>query len=277
VLATFTTSHRLGLLAAGASLALWMMSCSSSVRRREEVSIITVDQELALGKLCAAEVVRSYPMLADTQAEAYVTRMGRRLAARSEWAGLSFTFRVIDSEEVYSFSLPGGHVFVSRGMVETVESAAELAAVLAHEVAHVAARHGAEQVSRRYGLALVTESLLGANPAIGRRIVAELFTPQGILAYGHHAEREADQAAIAYMQRVGYDPHGLLRLVERMRTLEEQSPHAVGKWRVTHQSAKERLRRIKGELRGVPVVEGLVSDEPELHAIQARLQGGSKR
>ncbi|MGQ9561005.1 MAG: M48 family metalloprotease [Candidatus Oleimicrobiaceae bacterium] len=237
---------------------------------------MTVDQELTLGKLCAAEVARSYPVLADTQAEAYVTRVGRRIAARSDWAGLGFSFRIIDSEEVYTFSLPGGHVYVSRGMIQVVGTAAELAAVLAHEVAHVAARHGAEQVSRRYGLALVVQSLLGDNPAIGRTIVAELFTPQGVLAYGRQAEKEADQRAVAYLLRAGYDPRGLLQVVERLRTLEEEDTPAVARWRVTHEPARERLRRIKSELRRLTLTAELVSDEPELHDIKAKLQAGNK-
>ena len=274
--AKFRAALRIALLAMGATLGWLLVCCASSGRNSEQVSIVTVDQELTLGKLCAAEVARSYPVLADTQAEAYVTRVGRRLAARSDWAGLGFSFRIIDSEEVYTFSLPGGHVYVSRGMIQVVGTAAELAAVLAHEVAHVAARHGAEQVSRRYGLALVVQSLLGDNPAIGRTIVAELFTPQGVLAYGRQAEKEADQRAVAYLLRAGYDPRGLLQVVERLRTLEQEDAPAVARWRVTHDPAKERLRRIKSELRRLTLTEGLVSDEPELHDIKAKLQAGSK-
>ncbi len=264
------------MLAAGPALGWLLVGCASSARKSDEVSIITVDQELALGKLCAAEVARSYPVLADTQAEAYVTHMGRRIAARSDWAGLRFSFRIIDTDEVYTFSLPGGHVYVSRGMIQTVATAAELAAVLAHEVAHVAGRHGAEQVSRRYGLALVVQSLLGDNPAIGRRIVAELFTPQGMLAYGWQAEKEADQLAVAYLLRAGYDPRGLAQAVERLRALEEEDAPAVAKWRVTHDAAKERLRWIKGELRRLTLTDGLVSDEPEWHDIKAQLRAGNK-
>lgn len=250
-----------------------MASCSSLVGTRHQVSLITVDQELELGRLCAKEVARSYPALADSEAEKYVAQLGRRVAAHSDWAGLNFAFRVIDTEEVYSFALPGGHVYLSRGMLELLDTASELAAVLAHEVAHGACRHGAEQVSARYGLALASESLFGANPAVARQVVAELFTSRGILAYGRPAEEEADARAVSYLERAGYDPRGLLRVVERLRVVEQQRPQALAKWRVTHDPAKQRLKWVKRTLRRLPPSEALVEDEPDFRQIKSRLQG----
>ncbi|MCR4440217.1 MAG: M48 family metalloprotease [bacterium] len=249
-------------------------SCSSSVGTRHQVRLITVDQELELGRVCAKEVAQSYPPLADSEAEKYVAQLGQRIAAHSDWAGLNFAFRVIDSEEVYSFALPGGYAYLSRGMLELVDTACELAAVLAHEVAHVACRHGAEQVSARYGLALASESLFGANPALGRQVVAELFTPRGILLYGRAAEEEADGRALSYLEKAGYDPRGLLGVVERLRALEEQHPQALARWRVTHEPARQRLKWVKRGLRRVPATEALVEDEPGFRQIKSRLQQG---
>ncbi len=251
--------------------ALVLFACASPARR-EEVNLITVDQELRLGALCAEEVMRTFPLLADPEVARYIEDLGSRLGKRSDWAGLRFTFRVIDSQEVYAFALPGGHVFVTLGMVELAENASQLAGVLAREIAHVVERHGTERVTRRYGLALVSESLVGANPAIGRAIVGELFTRTGILGYGQEAEKGADVLALRYLQRAGYDPRGLLAHVEKLRAREEETPEVLAKWRVTHEPSRVRLRWLRKELKRLPAGEDLVSDEVQFGEMKERLR-----
>ncbi|MDZ7270934.1 MAG: M48 family metalloprotease [candidate division KSB1 bacterium] len=251
--------------------ALMVAACGSSARR-EEVRLITVDQELRLGALCAEEVARTFSLFRDEELGRYVVDMGTRIATRSDWAGLPFTFRVLDSEEVYAFALPGGHVFVSKGMVAVAETASELAAVLAREIAHVVERHGAERVTHRYGLALLSESLVGTNPAIGRAIIRELFTSNGILAYGREAEVGADLLALRYMERAGYDPRGMVALVERLRQLEQERPEALAKWRATHQPAKVRLRWLKKKLKGLSPAEYSASEDEQFRALKERVR-----
>src|SRR4051794_13478202 len=110
--------------------------------------VLSEQDELSVGRLAAAEVEKEYPILNDPAVTDYVTKLGDRLVAKSGRAGITYTFRVVDSDKVNAFALPGGYIYVNRGLIEHAASEDELAGALAHEIAHVVLRHGAEQAAR---------------------------------------------------------------------------------------------------------------------------------
>jgi len=207
------------------------------------VNFYSVEKEIALGKGLAQEVERQAKIIDDPVISEYVNRVGQNLVRNSD-AKVPFTIKVIDTEEVNAFALPGGFFFVNSGLVLKADSEAELAGVMAHEIAHVAARHGTRQATRGEIAQLATIPLIfmGGWTGYGIRQAASVAIPVGFLSFSRGFESEADLLGLEYMYKSGYDPVAFVDFFEKIQSMEKKKPGTVSKVFSTHPLTEDRIQ-----------------------------------
>jgi predicted Zn-dependent protease len=188
---------------------------------------------------------------------------------------MPFTFKVIRSNELNAFALPGGFVFVNTGMIKMCDDEAELASALSHEVAHVAARHGTRQASRSQLARLGTiplAVLLGGRAGAAARQASAVGIPLTFLKFARQDEAEADMLGIQYLDAAGYDPGSAISLFEKLDSLDRRSPGAVSRVFMTHPPAGARLRKLQKQIdTGLPSRREYVVTTSTYTDVRARL------
>ncbi|HZT39209.1 MAG TPA: M48 family metallopeptidase [Bryobacteraceae bacterium] len=207
------------------------------------VNFYSLEKEIALGKQMATEVERSAKVVDDPVISEYVNRIGQNLVRNSD-AKVPFTIKVLDSDEVNAFALPGGFFFVNTGLILKADNEAELAGVMAHEIAHVAARHGTRQATRGELVNLATIPLwfMGGWTGYAIQQAAGLAIPMGFLKFSRGFESEADMLGLEYMYKTGYDPTAFVDFFEKIQSLEKTKPGLVAKVFSTHPPTDDRIR-----------------------------------
>ena len=207
------------------------------------VNFYSIEKEIALGKGLAQEVERQAKIVNDPVIAEYVNRVGQNLVRNSD-AKVPFTIKVIDSEEVNAFALPGGFFFVNTGLILKADNEAELAGVMAHEIAHVAARHGTRQATRGEiaNLASIPLIFMGGWAGYGIRQAASVLVPVGFLKFSRGFESEADMLGLEYMYKSGYDPTAFVDFFEKIETLEKRKPGTMAKVFSTHPMTDDRIK-----------------------------------
>jgi len=207
------------------------------------INFYSLDKEIALGKQLAQEVERQAKIIDDPIVAEYVNRLGQNLVRNSD-AKVPFTIKVIQSEEVNAFALPGGFFFVNSGLILKADNEAELAGVMAHEIGHVAARHGTRQATKgqliNYGS--IPLIFLGGWTGYAIRQGLGVAIPIGFLHFSQGMEKEADLLGLEYMYKAGYDPSAFVDFFEKIQTLEKKKPGTMAKIFSTHPPTDERIK-----------------------------------
>jgi len=207
------------------------------------INFYSLDKEIALGKQLAQEVERQAKIVDDPIVAEYVNRLGQNLVRNSD-AKVPFTIKVIQSEEVNAFALPGGFFFVNSGLILKADNEAELAGVMAHEIGHVAARHGTRQATKgqliNYGS--IPLIFLGGWTGYAIRQGLGVAIPMGFLQFSRGMEKEADLLGLEYMYKAGYDPSAFVDFFEKIQTLEKKKPGTMAKVFSTHPPTDDRIK-----------------------------------
>jgi predicted Zn-dependent protease len=186
---------------------------------------ISVEREQEIGNTMASEVNPHLPLVDDPLLHAYVSSVGGTLAAVSERPELDYRFYIINTDLVNAFALPGGHVYLTRGLIERTDDGAEFAGVLAHEIGHVAARHGVQKLQRelRTGslVNVLYNTILGGEPELLRENSLQLANMLWSAQHSRSDEEEADRLAVRYLLRTGAPPEGVVTLLEKLLEEEE--------------------------------------------------------
>ena len=222
------------------------------------VNFYSIEKEIGLGKQLAQEVERQAKIIDDPVIAEYVNRVGQNLVRNSD-AKVPFTIKVIDAEDVNAFALPGGFFFVNTGIVLNADNEAEMAGVMAHEIAHVAARHGTRQATRGQLAQLATIPLIfmGGWTGYGIRQAASILVPVGFLQFSREFEGEADMLGLQYMYKTGYDPGAFVDFFEKIESLEKKKPGTLSKVFSTHPPTDARI--IKAQQN----IQQLLKERPE--------------
>ena len=237
------------------------------------LQLVSVADEIAIGKQAQAKMTKETPQVTDPVVRAYVSRLGRELAAHATGGHYPYAFSVADYREINAFALPGGPVWVNRGAIQAAGTESQFAAVLAHEIAHISQRHAAQQLSNamvtRLGLSLFGALLGNAGGAAAANIAAQYVASGAFLKFSRDDEQEADRAGIGIMRRAGWDPHGMIELLEAIRKQEKRDPGSVEVFFSNHPSAKDRVALLTRVV--APQRTGR-RDSPAFQSARARLR-----
>ncbi len=240
------------------------------------INFYSLEKEIAIGKQLAQEVERSAKLVDDPVVVEFVNRVGQNLVRNSD-ARVPFTIKVIDSDEINAFALPGGFFYVNTGLVLRADEESELAGVMAHEIAHVTARHGTKNATKGEltQLAMIPLILLGPGGWAGYGIYQGLnfFIPLGYLKFSRDAEREADFLGLQYMYKAGYDPNAYATFFEKVLAEERRRPGSIPKVFSTHPPTPERIQNTQKEIATIlPTRDQYIVSTSEFDLVKARLR-----
>lgn len=238
---TNTTPRRIS-----AALLLGLVSASAA----GAFALVSVEQEIAIGREAQVEARKKTPQVRDAAITRYVEQVGRQLTAHAGGPEYPYTFTVADKADLNAFALPGGPVWVHRGILQAAQDESQLAGVMAHEIAHVAQRHAADQLTK----ATVANGLLGLLGSVldGRgkgeaatRVGAGVATQMMFLKFSRDDEREADRVGAEIMRRAGWDPQGMVEFFQLLDAQQKRAPGSVATFLSTHPDPRSRAAELR--------------------------------
>jgi len=240
------------------------------------INFYSLEREIALGKQLAQEVERSAKFVDDPMVVDYVNRVGQNLVRNSD-ARVPFTIKVIDSDQINAFALPGGFFYVFSGLILHADEESELAGVMGHEIAHVCARHGTRNATKAEitEIAAIVGSIFIPYTWTGYAMYEgmQFAIPLQFLKFSRDAEREADFLGLQYMYKAGYDPNSYVTFFEKVQAEEKRRPGTIPKVFADHPPTPERIRNIQEEIaRILPVRSEYVVTTSEFDVVKARLR-----
>ena len=269
--------HRSSLTAAAAGVREPLIACATNpATGKKQLMLVSEAQEIAMGKAADQEAVAAYGLYPDPKVQAYVDRLGKGLAAQSERPDLPWSFKVVDDPTVNAFALPGGYIYVTRGIMAHLRSEAELVAVLGHEIGHVTGRHSASQMSK--------QQLAMGGLIVGMAVEPELqrfggLAQQGLgllfLKFGRDDENQADELGLRYMARQDYDPREMLEVFGVLDgvTRAEGGGARMPDWLSTHPSPGNRTTRIQGQIAATGASGSIVNRREYLRQLDGMVFG----
>jgi predicted Zn-dependent protease len=236
----------------------------------------SLEHEIALGKQLAQQVDRSAKFIDDPVVNDYVNRVGQNLVRNSD-SRVPFTIKIVDSDVVNAFALPGGFFYVNSGLVLHADEESELAGVMAHEIAHVCARHGTKQATKGEitQLALIPATIFIPYTLAGYALYQGInfLIPLTFLKFTRDEERQADYLGLQYMYKAGYDPNAFVSFFEKVEALEKKQPGTVPKIFSDHPPTPDRVEAIQKEIATIlPAREEYIVTTSEFDTVKRRLQ-----
>jgi beta-barrel assembly-enhancing protease len=254
------------------------LSVAAQTQIKYHSNRFSVQDDLKLGRQAAQEAEQQFPLLNDEQVRGFVENVGRRLVSaipsQFQHPEFQYYFKVVNARDINAFALPGGPMYVNRGMIEAARTEGEMAGVMAHEISHVALRHGTAQATKgqKYGtlaaIAGIAGTIATGNPNVGQ--LAQAPFAVYLLKFSREYETEADILGAQIMARAGYDPRDLANM---FRTLEQQGGGGGGGFLSDHPSPSDRYARIDREAQSLRVNGGAGRDSREFARVQERLRG----
>ena len=233
----------------------------------------SLETEIRMGKQYAMQVDSTVKLVQDPVITEYVNRIGQNLVRNSD-AQVPFTIKVIDSDEVNAFALPGGFFYVNTGLILAADEEAELAGVMAHEIAHVAARHGMRQMTRANLAQIGTIPLIFVGGGIGYAVyeAAGLGLPLTFMKFQRNFEAEADYLGLQYMYKTGYDPQAFISFFEKIQAKEKKKPGTLAKAFASHPQTPDRIEKSQQEIATIlPAKAQYIVSTSEFDDVKSRL------
>ncbi|HXY10586.1 MAG TPA: M48 family metallopeptidase [Terriglobales bacterium] len=233
----------------------------------------SLDKQVAMGRSYAEQVESTSKLITDPVVTEYVNRIGQNLVRNSD-AQVPFTIKILDSDDINAFALPGGFFYVDSGLLVAAENEAELAGVMAHEIAHVSACHAAREMSRGQLMQMASIALIFVGGGIGYAVqqIAGLAMPMGFLKFTRSFETEADYLGVEYMYKAGYDPQALTAFFEKVKALEKHKPGTLAKAFDTHPQTPDRIQKTQQEINTLlPPLPEYKLDTSEFEEVKTRM------
>ena len=235
----------------------------------------SIDTDIKLGKQYAMLVESSARIIQDPVITEYVNRVGQNLVRNSD-AKVPFTIKVVDSDDINAFALPGGFFYVNTGLILAADNEAELAGVMAHEISHVILRHATREMTRANYVSLSTVPLMFVINSWGvyeaANLAMSLALPVTFMKFSRDFEAQADYFGLQYMDKAGYDPQAFISFFEKIKALEKQKPGTLSKAFASHPQTPDRILKSQEEIREIlPARPEYIVDTSEFDQVKARL------
>ncbi len=237
---------------------------------------ISSQQEIEMGTQYAAEINKQLPIVQDAEINRYLTLLGDSIAKLADTRGLTYRFYLVNSQEVNAFAVPGGFIYVNRGLIERTTNMAQLAGVLGHEIGHVTMRHSVDrmQKAQRANIVVVVGCTLLRACGTGMEQAAIDILASGVFAkFSRDDEREADREGVKYVIRSGIDPMGVPEMFRILLDEQQTRPTGVETWFLSHPLADERVKETEKMIAGYDpgILVGLTKDSPNYQAFKQRI------
>lgn len=231
------------------STLLFFWSCATTgPGGKKDLILIPESEEVSLGSQFAAEVEKEQQVYPDTVLNNYVNEVGQQLVRVSERSNLKFHFKVIESEDINAFALPGGYIYIYTGLLKIMDNEAELAAVLGHEAGHVVGRHGVKRLQQVVGVSILLDIAFGKTGKETVKQVATLGISLALQGYGRKNELESDYDGIIYLDRAGYNPYGMVTLLQKLHNLDKSGRNFFEKLTASHPEPEERVKKAQAHI-----------------------------
>ncbi len=238
------------------SFGIFLSGCATreynTATGKEDIYFVDTQKEVNMGKSIAQSIEKSKEIKLDPDPlmTERVNTVGQKIAAVSDRKEVKYTFRVIDKDEMNAFALPGGYVFVYKGLVDKISNDDELAAVIGHEIAHVVARHSIKRLQGGVGYTILMALMVAAGP--GTRDIGHIDAAFGqlIMSYSRDDEALADKMSIKYLKEAGYDPQAIVSLLKKLQDSDKTTPIRPYSEYHSHPYVADRIRMVKQELSG---------------------------
>ncbi len=233
----------------------------------------SLEKQIEMGRGYAQQVESTTKLITDPEVTEYINRIGQNLVRNSD-AQVPFTIKVVDTDDINAFALPGGFFYVDSGLILAADNEAELAGVMAHEIAHVAACHLARENTRGQLMQLASIPLIFVGGGIGyaAQSLASMAIPMGFLKFARSFESEADFLGVEYLYRAGYDPQALTSFFEKIKAMEKHKPGTLAKTFETHPQTPDRIAKTQQEINTLLPPEPMYKlDTSEFQDIKTRL------
>jgi len=238
---------------------------------------VSVSQEDELGDQYAAAIQRQLPILEDSASLVWLSRLGARLTSVADRENRDWHFYLVDDSTVNAFAVPGGHIFVHRGLIDKAESYSELAGVMGHEVAHVTLRHSVDQMRSRTRTGIVVTvfcAIVSICSSTAAQVAIDVGGQALFAKYSRDDEAQADSAGVGYLLAAGINPNGIPLMFERMASMRRADPSALDAWFGSHPLEATRIARTKALISALnrPQLDSLPADEPSFAAFKANVR-----
>ncbi|HET7564026.1 MAG TPA: M48 family metallopeptidase [Gemmatimonadaceae bacterium] len=256
--------------AAGAALALTLTTSVTAC------ATISTQQEVQLGQQYAQQVNAQLPIVQDAEANRYINVLGDSIAKLSDPRNLDWHFFIVNTDEVNAFALPGGFIYVNRGLIERATKMDELAGVLGHEIGHVIMRHSVKQMQQQQqaniGVTLACILTSVCNSQLGQAAIQVGGTAL-FAKFSREDEAQADEVAVTYVTRAGIDPRGLPDMFQILLNEQQSQPGALDAWFATHPTEQSRIADVNALIAKIDptILQSLTQDSPNFQAFKARV------
>jgi len=242
-----------------------ILGCGTS--GRPKLNTISIEDEWQLGAQMARDLSQQLPLVNDADALTYLRNIGTRIVAQSNMASLPWEFHIIRNDQVNAFTIPGGHLYVTTGLIKAVHNTSELAGAIAEQIGHAVDRHGAQNLSSQYGVSPLADAANGRNASLYQQIESQPAADRSMSTFTPAQEKEADETAINLMDKAGYDTKGLANF---FRTV--QASKNADRFMAAHPVTENRIKDLDDKASKASKRTTIVTDEPEFHTIRERLQ-----
>jgi len=264
-----------------------ILGCAvNPITGKREVMIFSDAEEIDLGKSADPDIRWQFGgVYKDAQLLDYVNSVGQLVSAVSHRSSIPYHFTVVDSSVVNAFALPGGYVYITRGLLARLENEAQLASVLGHEIGHVTARHSMKRLQSNlaFNIGLVLGDQIASGSRTYRQNRGMIKTVSSVafaaisLGYGRDNELEADKLGTTYAYRAGYDLSGMVQLLELLKSLNEREPSSIEEFFMSHPRTSDRIKAVNKQIALLPAEQGKgVFDQPEYKAKMDDLMSAQK-
>jgi predicted Zn-dependent protease len=247
---------------------LWLLAAPAALA----ITLVSVAQEIDIGRNANAQMRKEVPELTDPQVKAYVGDIGRRLVRAAPGPKYPYSFSVANYREINAFALPGGPVWINRGVLHAARNESQLAGVLAHEIAHIAQRHAADQLTKAFaanlGLGVLGAFLGNSGGATAAQTAAGFLANSMFMKFSRDDEREADRAGLRILTGAGWDGRGMVELFELLRREGQRDPRAVETFFSSHPAPGDRIAALQKD---IPRATRGRRDSAQFQQVKARL------